>query len=331
MMRKIAGLILLVIVTVSILFIRTEISNADEQVAVVLNGENIYLNEVDQTLDLEGFMSQLYQINPRFVQVIYQTEAGAELLNEYRKANIESIIMRKLLEGKIEEENIIISDERKEEIFNEQVKYILQENNITEEQLLENLKMQGIESLEVYKELLFAQNESVLLIAELQNKITESLTVSDEDVQNYYNENQEQFVKGERVEASHILVEKEETAREVLDKLNGGSKFAELAKEYSLDGSAQDGGELGFFNKGKMVKPFEEAAFSMKIGEVSEPVQTEYGYHIILVTDKEEESVISFEESKEQIKNALINQKQVEKLNDYVNDLRESAEIEILL
>lgn len=330
-MRKKTGLILLVLLTVSILFIRTEMSNADEQVAVVLNGKNIYLSEVDQALDLQGFIGQLHQMNPGFVQVIYQTEAGAELLNEYRKANIESVIMRKLLEEKIEEENITISDERKDEIFNEQIEYIIQENNMTEDQLLQNLKMQGIESFDVYKELLFAQNESVLLVAELQNKVIETITVSDDDVQNYYNENQEQFVKEESVEASHILVEKEETAREVLEKLNGGSKFTELAKEYSLDGSAQNGGELGFFTKGRMVKPFEEAAFSMKVGEVSEPVQTEYGYHIILVTDKEEESVISFEESKEQIKNALINQKQVEKLNDYVNDLRESAEIEILL
>lgn len=191
--------------------------------------------------------------------------------------------------------------------------------------------MQGIESLEVFKELLITQNESILLINELQNKIVESVTVSDEDALSYYNKNQDVFVREERVEASHILVEKEETAREVLKKLNEGSKFDELAKEYSIDGSAQNGGKLGFFTRGRMVKPFEEAAFSMKIGQVSEPVKTEYGYHIIMVTDKEEESVISFEESREEIKNALLNQKKAETLNNYINDLRENAEVEILL
>lgn len=331
MRRKKTGLIFLVFFVICILFISTEMSNADEQVAFVLNGKNIYVREVDEAIDLEGFMYQLRQLNPEFVRVIYQTEAGAELLNEYRKANLEGIILRKLLEKKVVEEKITLSEERKDEIFRGHIEYIIQENNITEEQLLENLKMQGIESLEVFKELLITQNESILLINELQNKIVESVTVSDEDALSYYNKNQDVFVREERVEASHILVEKEETAREVLKKLNEGSKFDELAKEYSIDGSAQNGGKLGFFTRGRMVKPFEEAAFSMKIGQVSEPVKTEYGYHIIMVTDKEEESVISFEESREEIKNALLNQKKAETLNNYINDLRENAEVEILL
>lgn len=331
MRTKKVVLLLLVLLMVPIIIIRTETSFADEQIAVILNGEKISVSEVDQAIDLNGFISQLYQIDPNFVQLLYQTEAGVELINEYRKANLDNVIIKKLLEEKIEKENITISNEKKDEIFNEQIDYIMQENQVTEDQLLESLKMQGIESFDVFKEMLLTQNETILLIAELQNRVIESVTVSDEDVKKYYDENQEQFVKEESVEASHILVEKEETAREVLGKLNSGEDFAELAKEYSIDGSAQSGGSLGYFTKGKMVKPFEETAFSMKIGEISEPVKTEYGYHIIKVTDKEEESMFSFADIKEQIRRVLLNQRQVEALNKFVNDLRENAEVEILL
>ncbi len=116
----------------------------------------------------------------------------------------------------------------------------------------------------------------------LQKKaLTEDIEVTDEEVQTYYD------TLG-KVEARHILVEDEATANEVKKKLDEGADFAELAKEYSTDeGSAANGGDLGFFGKGEMVPEFEKAAFSMKKGEISAPVKSEFGYHIIEVTDIE--------------------------------------------
>ncbi len=85
----------------------------------------------------------------------------------------------------------------------------------------------------------------------------------------------------EKIRCAHILVEKESTAKEVLDRLSKGESFAKLAEQYSIDGSRKRGGDLGFFSHGQMVKPFEEAAFKLKKGEVSGIVKTQFGYHII--------------------------------------------------
>ncbi|MFY9301057.1 MAG: peptidylprolyl isomerase [Candidatus Nitrosotenuis sp.] len=86
----------------------------------------------------------------------------------------------------------------------------------------------------------------------------------------------------DKIKCSHILVEKQSQALAILDRLKKGEKFAELAKELSLDtGSGKRGGDLGYFGRGRMVKPFEAAAFKLSVGQVSEPVKTEFGYHII--------------------------------------------------
>ena len=90
----------------------------------------------------------------------------------------------------------------------------------------------------------------------------------------------------EKVRASHILVKTEEEANDLLAKLNDGADFAELAQEYSLCPSKRDGGDLRFFGRGMMVKPFEDAAFALEVGEVSAPVETQFGWHLIKLTGK---------------------------------------------
>ncbi len=88
------------------------------------------------------------------------------------------------------------------------------------------------------------------------------------------------------VRASHILVKTEEEAKKLYDEIKGGKSFAEVAEEVSLCPSGQNGGDLGFFSKGMMVKPFEDACFSMEVGEISQPVQTQFGWHLIQLTGK---------------------------------------------
>lgn len=91
-----------------------------------------------------------------------------------------------------------------------------------------------------------------------------------------------------KVRASHILVQTEEEANDLLKKLEEGSDFAELAQEYSLCPSKRDGGDLRYFGRGMMVKPFEDAAFDLEVGQVSAPVETQFGWHLIKLTDKKE-------------------------------------------
>jgi len=129
----------------------------------------------------------------------------------------------------------------------------------------------------------------------------------------------------EEVEARHILVDSEEKAKEVLEKINKGDDFGKLAAEYSNDpGSKADDGKLGYFSKGQMVKEFEEAAFALKKGEVSKPVKSKFGWHVIKVEDRRTKPLPTFEEVKGQIVNSLVQQKG----QQTATDLRGKADIE---
>lgn len=171
-----------------------------------------------------------------------------------------------------------------------------------------------------------------LLLQGLQRQVLRDVPVSEEEIARAY----------EQVRARHILIrpqgegeagwEKAKAEAEKLaDRLKKGADFAALAREHSKDpGSAQQGGDLGFIRRGMMVGPFEEAAFSLKPGEVSAPVRTEFGYHIIQVTERREARGEEFERAKEEIRTALQQEKGQDRWADFVRELRSRARVEIL-
>lgn len=128
---------------------------------------------------------------------------------------------------------------------------------------------------------------------------------------------------GQLVEASHILVNTEDEAKMVLDELNNGVRFEELAKKYSIDGNKDKGGELGYFSYSDMIKEFSEAAFLMNVGDISGPVQTEFGFHIIKVTDRKTDATVSSESSKD----SLIENYKNDKYKEYIRNLKNEAVI----
>ncbi|AEH49047.1 peptidylprolyl isomerase [Parageobacillus thermoglucosidasius] len=173
-------------------------------------------------------------------------------------------------------------------------KYKVTDKEIDKE--IENLKdMYGVQyDLVVQQNGEKAIRDMVKLDLLRQKAAMEDIKVTDKELKDYY-ENYKP-----KIRASHILVKDEKTAKEIKAKLDKGEDFAKLAKQYSQDpGSASNGGDLGWFGQGKMVKEFEDAAYKLKVGEISDPVKTEYGYHIIKVTDKEEKK--PFNEMKEEI------------------------------
>jgi peptidyl-prolyl cis-trans isomerase C len=170
-------------------------------------------------------------------------------------------------------------------------------------------------------------------IALLQDRVIEQIWVhrqidkqlTDEVLKKAYDESIKSFKAEDQVRARHILVPTKEEADKLLARLKKGEDFAALAKEASKDGSASSGGDLGFFGKGQMVKPFEEAAFGLKMGEVSKaPVQSQFGWHLIKVEERKPSTPPSFEESKAELKES----RSRELADKIVADLRKDAKIE---
>lgn len=151
-------------------------------------------------------------------------------------------------------------------------------------------------------------------------------TVKEEDARKIYDEQVSKLKPEKEIRARHILLEKEDEARVAIERLNRGDDFAKLAKELSKGPSKVQGGDLGYFTKGQMVKEFEEAALAMEKGAISEPVKTQFGWHVIKVEDKRDKKPPSFEQVKDQIVAALVQQK----AQEVMLSLRSKAKVEIV-
>lgn len=163
--------------------------------------------------------------------------------------------------------------------------------------------------------------------------ITADATATDEEIQNYYDENKDTaFAQGAGATVAHILVADEDTAKDIKAQLDAGADFATLAKEKSTDtGTAQNGGSLGFipYNSTQYVQEFVDGFKNLKEGEVSEPVKSQYGYHIIKATDLKEADVTPFEDVKDQIKMQLEQQKQSEAFNNKIEEWKKDLNVKI--
>ncbi|WP_078544087.1 peptidylprolyl isomerase [Litchfieldia alkalitelluris] len=247
---------------------------------------------------------------------ITKAELSDELFEQYGTTVLDTLITNKLIQLESESQKLTVTDE---EIQTEVDTLISSYGG--EETFASVLESNGTSMNTVKKDIkLYLLTEKLL---------QERITITDEEMAAYFEENKATFAISEQVEASHILVKDEETANEVLSKLNDGEDFATLANEYSTDtANASNGGKLGFFGKGEMVEDFEKVAFDLDIDEISEPVKTEHGYHIIKVTNKQEATEANFEDSKESIKQTLLDEKMSTEYSTLVTELKEKYEIE---
>ena len=169
--------------------------------------------------------------------------------------------------------------------------------------------------------------------------IRNNITVPEQDIQRSYRQNIEQYSQPEQVRVSHILLNIEgqdeatvkARAEDLLKQIKGGADFATLAKQHSNDGSAANGGDLGFFPRGQMVKAFEDAAFALKAGEVSPIVESEFGYHIIKAGEHRDARTVPIAEVSDRIAQALRQQKQQSLAQEYVQSLKAKGKVEILM
>lgn len=241
-------------------------------------------------------------------QKITKEELYNQLVEYYGKNVLESMIADKIVAMEIEKQNITVTDEELQEKLDEFV-----ESYGGEEYVSMMLSMQGMTMDDL--------REDMLSYLKRLKLIEPRIEVTDEEISGYFEENKANFDQPEQVEASHILVDDEETAKEIKKKLDEGADFAELAAEYSKDtGSAENGGQLGYFGRGKMVEEFENAAFSMEVGQISGPVKTKYGYHIIKVTGKKEAKEATLEDARDEIVEILKEQKLSSEYSEWLEE-----------
>jgi peptidyl-prolyl cis-trans isomerase C len=203
-------------------------------------------------------------------------------------------------------------------------------------------KKKGFDKNPELKEQLELLKDNIIAIEYLKKEVTNKVEVSEEDIKAYYESHKDEFKTPEMVRSRHILIKTDpsasdndkkkakEKADEILKKIKAGEDFAKLASDVSDDtGSKPKGGELGFFPKGRMVKPFEDAAFSLKPGEVSGIVETQFGYHIIKVEEKKEPGMEPFDTAKEKIKQKLLQERTKTKVTEFIEKTMKEANIEI--
>lgn len=227
------------------------------------------------------------------------------LVEQYGAQTLDALISDKIIELEVAKNKVEISSEEVDKEVESMANYYggmealdnaMKSYNMTMEDMKDNVKMN----------------------LSLKKLVGSNIIISDEEIVSYFEENKEKFNQEEQVSASHILVESEELAKEIREKLVAGEDIAELAKEYSTDeGTKNNGGNLGFFGRGEMVESFDKAAFTLNIGEISEPIKSNYGYHVIIVNEKKEAKLANLEDSKDDIKETLLEAQIPEAFNEW--------------
>ncbi len=320
-------------VLLALLLVFASAAAADEKapepndVAAYLNGKPILETEVDALVEPQ-IKRNAGQLPPQFVE---------QLKQQLRQQAIDQLITQKLLQQQIQDKDIQVSDEAVDAKLSE----LAARQGTTVDQLKEQVASMGMDFNEIRENI----REGLTYEKMFEQKWADELKVTEDDAKAYYEQNQQQFQSPQQVRASHILIKPEPEdekdanmvaaakatakaeAEKILKEVKDGGDFSALAKEHSSCPSNTRGGDLNFFGRGQMVKPFEDAAFAMEIGQVSDVVETQFGYHIIKVTDKKEASNKSFAEAKDDILKQLRMQKMSELAQQFIEKLKAEAKI----
>ena len=289
-------------------------------VVAKVNGEAISKSEFEEAIkSVEGQAGRAVPAEERdqvYRAVLNQLVTGHVLLQESRNRKV--AVADADVDGRVAQLRQRFPSE-------DEFKKALASRNLTPEKVRDEIKKQlAIEKM-------------------IEAEVAPQVSVTDHDVKDFYDKNPEQFQQPESWRASHILLmvpqgatdaQKKETRAkidDVLKQVKAGGDFAELAKKHSQDGSAQAGGDLNYFPKGQMVKPFEDACAALKVGEVSGVVETQFGFHIIKLTDKRPARAVPLTEVNKKIGDYLLSRMRNEKAGAFVEGLRTKSKIEVLI
>lgn len=291
-------------------------------VAVTVNGVVITEGQIE-----EKVAPRLARIGSQLSPAVVQQYKG-----RMRMQVLEGMILEQLLDEQVKKAGIAIT----ESDVNEKIAEIIGQQGMSIDDFKARLQAQGQDFEQVKREIGKSVGYEKLIDSQLSSK-----DINDADITTYYEQNKEEFSTPEQVQASHILVTPDHNnpdanaakaqakakAEKLLKELKGGADFATLAKENSDCPSKARGGDLGMFGKGQMVKPFEDVAFALKPGELSDVVETQFGYHIIKVTLHKPAEMMPLEKVKPQIGRMLLDRKRAEFFKTYRDKLKAEAKI----
>jgi peptidyl-prolyl cis-trans isomerase C len=276
-------------------------------VAATVNGEEIAIAEVEERY-------ATVRENPQFAEQL-EADVDGQLAEQVQARILSDLIESIIVRQGADELGVSVTDEevttRREELIEEvggqeTFDELVEESGLTLEQIDEQVRD-------------IAVREAV------QRELTADLEVTDEDVEAFFEANRE--ARYDTAEARHILVETEEEADDIIERIEDGEDFADIAQEESIDtGSGAQGGELGEFGRGQMVPEFEEAVFTAEIGELVGPIETQFGFHIIEVTER---NAPELEEVEEDIREELSQGQQGELVQSWLAEQRREAEVEV--
>ncbi|WP_099336491.1 peptidylprolyl isomerase [Clostridium cadaveris] len=294
----------------------------NKSVVAKVGSEKITYGDLDKELEyLKEQFTQQYGEN------YMKDSKTSEAFNKQKKSMLDSMVLEKVYLKKADELGLI-SDE--EELNNEiETQFETMKAAFGDEDKFKS----ALEDSKLTEDSLKTAIKNSLIAKKVENYIIKDVTVEDSDIEAYYNENKDsKFTTHPGATLYHILVDSEDKAKEIKTKLDNGGDFKALAAEYGTDGTKDKGGELGFveYTNTSYDADFMAAASKLKEGEISGPVKTQFGYHIIKATDLKTDAVVKpLDEVKDQIKTYLLQTKQNEAYTKTVDEWKKELKVEI--
>ena len=300
--------------------------------AAKVNGREVSIEAADAaTSNLFNQYASYYQSIGQDVNELLRGAKGQLFRLGLQADGMRAVIQQALYDQAADERRIRANRAEVDASFAEQYNNLLTSNNIDEETLATYLANQG-SSLAAYQASLRSSIETGLRNAALREAIIGAVLPTDDDLMLYYETNLVRYDIEEQIRASHILVPTESQAQDLHAQLLEGADFAELAREYSADSSNSDsGGDLGWFGRGQMVAAFEEAAFALEVGELSEPVQSQFGWHIIYLADRREARTPPLDEIKDQVRDDYIAEESSNRFNEWYDGFYADSEVDVAI
>ncbi|MEN3008924.1 peptidyl-prolyl cis-trans isomerase [Pseudothermotoga sp.] len=311
---------------------------ASKTLVAEVNGRPVTQEELDREANLNRLLLQLQSIDERFYEVLTTTPEGLALIQRYKKEVLNNLIDQILIVQIGEKMNVSVSKDTIEKMVSDELNKTLSQYNMTESDLDWYLKTANLGDLETFKNRLRWIFKVQQTLQQIQQKVTANATVTEEEVKKFYEENKEFFAVEESAKLLRIIVETQEQANKVLERLRTGEDFSKIASEVSIDPLTKGkAGDLGWVERysGLLAQEVEEKIFASPVGAILGPMKTSGGWEIYRILEKRPKGYQSLEEVSTDIRNYLSQSKANELWQRWIQEeflkFKQTSDIKIYL